>query len=91
MWVKKDREIAMISITHVLAEIADLKLGKATHAYVMRNWKCGKSGVPLSTALIDMYAKCKNLAYARRVFDGILKQCNKHVRFAQTNQLVHYR
>ncbi|XP_028198080.1 pentatricopeptide repeat-containing protein At1g11290, chloroplastic-like [Glycine soja] len=67
----KPSEIAMISITHVLAELADLKLGKAMHAYVMRNWKCGKSGVPLSTALIDMYAKCKNLAYARRVFDGM--------------------
>ena len=53
----KPSEIGMISITHVLAELADLKLGKAMHAYVMRNGKCGKSGVPLCTALIDMYVK----------------------------------
>ena len=63
----------MISITHVLAELANLKLGKAMHAYVMRNGKCGKSGVPLCTALINMYVKCENLAYARRVFDGLSK------------------
>lgn len=65
----KPSEIAMISITHVFAQLADLKLGKAMHAYVIRNGKCGKSGVPLSTALIDMYIKCENLVCARRVFD----------------------
>ncbi|KAL5158658.1 Pentatricopeptide repeat-containing protein, chloroplastic [Glycine soja] len=69
----KPSEIRMISITHVLAELADLKLGKAMLAYVMRNGKCGKSGVPLCTALIDKYVKCENLAYARRVFDGLSK------------------
>jgi len=69
----KPSEIGMISITHVLAELANLKLGKAIHAYVMRNGKCGKSGVPLCTALIDIYVKCEILAYARRVFDGLSK------------------
>ncbi|CAJ1948970.1 unnamed protein product [Sphenostylis stenocarpa] len=64
-------EIAMISITHVLAELDDLKLGKAMHAYVMKNGKCGKSGVSPSTALIDMYVKCENLAYATRLFNGL--------------------
>ena len=69
----KPSEIGIISITHVLAELAYLKLGKAMLAYVMRNGKCGKSGVPLCTALINMYVKCENLAYARRVFDGLSK------------------
>jgi len=64
-------EIAMISITNVLAELADLKLGKAMHAYVIRKVKYGKSEVPMSTGLIDMYVKCENLAYATRVFDGL--------------------
>ncbi|KAK7386156.1 hypothetical protein VNO78_26179 [Psophocarpus tetragonolobus] len=64
-------EITMISITHVLAELAHLKMGKAMHAYVIRNGKCGKLVVPLSTALIDMYVKYENLAYARRLFDGM--------------------
>ncbi|KAL2319851.1 hypothetical protein Fmac_028820 [Flemingia macrophylla] len=67
----KPSEIAMVSMTHVFAQLADLKLGKAMHAYLIRNGKCGKSGVPLSTALIDMYGKCENLAYARRLFDGL--------------------
>ena len=69
----KPSEIGMISITHVLAELADLKLGKAMLSYVMKNGKCGKLGVPLCTSLIDMYVKCENLAYARRVFDGLSK------------------
>ena len=38
----KPSEIGMISITHVLEELADLKLGKAMLAYVMRNGKCEK-------------------------------------------------
>lgn len=67
----KPSESAMISTIHVFAELADLKLGKAMHAYVMRNRNYGKSGVCLSTALIDMYVKCSNLAYARRLFDGL--------------------
>ncbi|XP_027337139.1 pentatricopeptide repeat-containing protein At4g21065-like [Abrus precatorius] len=67
----KPSKIALISMIHVFAELADSKLGKALHGYVIRNGNCGKSGVPLSTALIDMYAKCTNLAYARRVFDGV--------------------
>ncbi|KAK7350463.1 hypothetical protein VNO77_09135 [Canavalia gladiata] len=67
----KPSEVAMISIVHVFAELTDLKLGKALHAYVIRNSNCGKSGVPLSTALVDMYGKCKNLAYARRIFNGL--------------------
>ena len=36
----KPSEIGMISITHVLAKLADFKLGKAMFAYVMRNGKC---------------------------------------------------
>ncbi|XP_057444076.1 pentatricopeptide repeat-containing protein At2g02980, chloroplastic-like [Lotus japonicus] len=68
---QRPSEIAMISIVHVLAELADQKLGKAMHGYVMRSRNCGKSGVPLSTALIDMYVKCKDLAYARRFFNGL--------------------
>lgn len=64
-------ETAMLSITHVLAELAELKLGKAMHGYVIRNVKFGKSEVPLSTGLIDMYVKCGNLGYAKRIFDGL--------------------
>jgi len=64
-------ETALLSITHVLAELAELKLGKAIHGYVIRNVKYGKSEVPLSTGLIDMYVKCGNLAYATKIFYGL--------------------
>ncbi|ESW06411.1 hypothetical protein PHAVU_010G045800 [Phaseolus vulgaris] len=64
-------EIAMINITHVLAEFADLKMGKVVLGYVIRNVKYGKSGAFLSPGLIDMYVKCGNLACATRLFDGL--------------------
>ncbi|KAI4295563.1 hypothetical protein L6164_035598 [Bauhinia variegata] len=64
-------EVAMISMVNVFADFADLKLQKAMHAYVVRNRSYGNSVVPLTTALIDMYAKCANLVYARRLFDRL--------------------
>ncbi|KAE9611203.1 hypothetical protein Lal_00012044 [Lupinus albus] len=68
----KPNESAMISIIHVFAELGNLKLGKAVHAYVMRNrYYYVKSEASLSTCLIDMHVKCSNLAYARRLFDGL--------------------
>ena len=42
-------------------------------AYVITNGKCGKSGVPLCTALIDMYVKCENVAFMTRVLYGLCK------------------
>ncbi|KAJ7973565.1 Pentatricopeptide repeat [Quillaja saponaria] len=71
----KPSEIAMISMVNLSADLADIKLGKTMHAYVLRNSNHEKLGVPLTTSLIDMYAKCVNLAYARRLFDG-LSQAN---------------
>ncbi|XP_028781121.1 pentatricopeptide repeat-containing protein At4g21065-like [Neltuma alba] len=67
----KPSEAAMINMTDVFAECADLKLGKAMHAYVVRNQNYEKSGVPLTTALIDMYAKCNTITYAKRLFDRL--------------------
>ncbi|KAI9128382.1 hypothetical protein K1719_001375 [Acacia pycnantha] len=64
-------EAAMINMTDVFAKCADSKLGKAMHAYVVRNQNYEKSRVRLTTALIDMYAKCNNIAYAKMLFDGL--------------------
>ncbi|CAL0324341.1 unnamed protein product [Lupinus luteus] len=68
----KPSESAIISTIHVFAELGYLKLSKAMHAYVIRNMNYYvKSEGSLSTSLIDMHVKCSNLAYARRVFDGL--------------------
>ncbi|XP_019462517.1 PREDICTED: pentatricopeptide repeat-containing protein At3g22690-like [Lupinus angustifolius] len=68
----KPSESAIISTIHVFAELGNLKLCKAMHAYVIRNMNYYmKSEASLSTSLINMHVKCSNLSYARRVFDGL--------------------
>ncbi|XP_031258316.1 pentatricopeptide repeat-containing protein At4g31070, mitochondrial-like [Pistacia vera] len=64
-------EVAMINMVNLFADIANIEMGKAIHACVMRNGKNEKLGVALATSLIDMYAKCGNLASAKRLFDGL--------------------
>ncbi|KAK9292847.1 hypothetical protein L1049_020827 [Liquidambar formosana] len=70
----KPSEVAMISMVNLFADIANEQLGKPMHAYVIRNWNTGQMGVPITTALIDMYVKCGNLASARRLFKGLTQK-----------------
>ncbi|KAF4377312.1 hypothetical protein G4B88_011147 [Cannabis sativa] len=41
------------------------------HCYVMSNSNIKQVGVHSDTSLIDMYAKCGNLTYAERLFNGL--------------------
>nr|KYP66114.1 Pentatricopeptide repeat-containing protein At1g08070 family [Cajanus cajan] len=70
----KPSEIAMISITHVFAQLADLKLGKAMHAYVTRNGNGFTLSLVLATAFIDMYGKCGDARSARSVFGSFKRK-----------------
>lgn len=64
-------EVAMISMANLFAGIANMRIAKAMHAYVIRNSKNEQMGVPITTALMDMYAKCGNLGSARQLFNGL--------------------
>ncbi|XP_004304765.1 PREDICTED: pentatricopeptide repeat-containing protein At1g11290-like [Fragaria vesca subsp. vesca] len=70
----KPSEVAMISMIGLFADIADVKMAKAMHCYVVRNSANEKLVVPVTTALVDMYVKCGNLGYARRLFDGLAEK-----------------
>ncbi|KAL5566899.1 hypothetical protein UlMin_030063 [Ulmus minor] len=70
----KPSEIAVISMVNLFADLADVKMGKAMHGYVVRNSKNEKLGVPIGTALIDMYAKCGSLASAEKLFNGLAQK-----------------
>ncbi|KAF7810954.1 pentatricopeptide repeat-containing protein [Senna tora] len=72
----KPSEAAVISMVNVFSDPSDLKYGKAMHAYVLRNLQKydEKFNVPLATALIDMYTKCTNLTYAKRLFSGLMSE-----------------
>ncbi|XP_031504616.1 pentatricopeptide repeat-containing protein At2g22070-like [Nymphaea colorata] len=62
-----------ITLTSALAACADLKRqmqGKQIHAYVLRNWL--EQNVFLSSALVDMYAKCQDMSSATKTFCRIV-------------------
>ncbi|XP_020248733.1 pentatricopeptide repeat-containing protein At1g20230-like [Asparagus officinalis] len=61
-----------VSITSVLSVCTDLKLldsGKEIHGYVLRN--DFESNVFVSSALVDMYAKCEDMVSATKTFGAI--------------------
>lgn len=70
----KPSGIAMISMVNLFSDLADTKMGKAMHGYVVRNSDYGKLGVPITTALIDMYAKCGNFACSEMLFNGLTQK-----------------
>lgn len=67
-------QIAMISMVNLFADLTNVKLAKMMHGYVVRNMNNEKMRVPITTSLLDMYAKCGNLAYARWLFDGLTQK-----------------
>ncbi|KAF4357851.1 hypothetical protein G4B88_003585 [Cannabis sativa] len=69
----KPSEIAMNSMINLFANLRHLILEKVMHCYVMRNSNNKKVGVHSDTSLIDMYAKCGNLTYVERLFNGAVK------------------
>lgn len=70
----KPSEVAMICMVNLFSDLADLKMGKTMHGYVLRNSNYGKLGVPITTALIDMYSKCGNSASSGRLFNGLTEK-----------------
>ncbi|PKI32143.1 hypothetical protein CRG98_047461, partial [Punica granatum] len=68
-------DVVMITMGNLFASLGNSGLAKATHACVIRNSSDEEMmRVPLTTALIDMHAKCKNLPIARRLFDGLIEK-----------------
>ncbi|CAL4926493.1 unnamed protein product [Urochloa decumbens] len=62
----------LVSLLPLLAQHEALPRGKSVHAYCLR--ACldqEEEQVLVGTALLDMYAKCKHLNYACRVFHGM--------------------
>lgn len=61
--------VTYASVLKALSGLAAFEYGRQVHGHVLR---CEQSMyVVLQNSLIDMYSKCGNLTYARRVFDKI--------------------
>ncbi|KMT15388.1 hypothetical protein BVRB_3g060920 [Beta vulgaris subsp. vulgaris] len=61
--------VTYASLLTALSGLAALDHGKQVHSHILR-WEL-PSYVVLHNSMIDMYAKCGNLMYARRVFDSM--------------------
>eukprot|EP01018_Ginkgo_biloba_P037415 Gb_09416 [translate_table: standard] len=63
--VKPD-SVTMVCLLQACTCLGDLKRGKAVHGYIIR--RDFATVVSVGTSLIDMYAKCKNIDSAGRLF-----------------------
>lgn len=56
-----------------MVEVGALRFGRSVHGYLIRNDFCnGDNLEALETSILNMYAKCGNIASARRCFDRIV-------------------
>uniref|UniRef100_A0A3B6FSE8 DYW domain-containing protein n=1 Tax=Triticum aestivum TaxID=4565 RepID=A0A3B6FSE8_WHEAT len=68
-------EVTMVSVISACAKAGALDLGRWVHAFIDR--KGITVDLELSTALIDMYAKCGLIERARLVFDAMVERDTK--------------
>ncbi|KAK9677873.1 hypothetical protein RND81_11G173300 [Saponaria officinalis] len=64
--------LILMTLLGACAVQASLRLGKQTHAYLLRIGV--KMDEKLLNAEIDMYSKCGHLTYAKRIFSGITER-----------------
>lgn len=64
----RPNKVSLVSVLPACGLLAGLTGGKQVHAFSVKMEL--NDYVPLCNALIDMYAKCGSLDYARRVFDN---------------------
>uniref|UniRef100_A0A1J3J441 Pentatricopeptide repeat-containing protein n=1 Tax=Noccaea caerulescens TaxID=107243 RepID=A0A1J3J441_NOCCA len=64
--------ITIVSVLPAVSALGSMGIGKEIHGYSMRAGF--DSLVNISTALVDMYAKCGYLKTARELFDGMLER-----------------
>lgn len=62
-------DVTVVSVLPAIADLGALDLGNWVYEFVKRK-KLDRSG-NVSTALVDMYAKCGEIEKARRVFDDV--------------------
>lgn len=74
--------VTVVSVLPAIADLGALDLGNWVHEFVIR--KKMNTAINVSTALVDMYAKCGEFTKARKVFDSIVKK-----ETATWNALIH--
>ncbi|CAA7388770.1 unnamed protein product [Spirodela intermedia] len=67
------------SVLSACAQLKEPGLGKGLHGFLLRGGLLDEADAILETALLDMYAKCGEMIYARRVFDKMPERSNSGV------------
>ncbi|PRQ46491.1 putative tetratricopeptide-like helical domain-containing protein [Rosa chinensis] len=60
--------VTLASLMSAFADTRNLKFGKEAHCYCIRNNLEGD--VVVSSSIVDLYAKCEKIDYARRAFES---------------------
>eukprot|EP01018_Ginkgo_biloba_P039144 Gb_08834 [translate_table: standard] len=68
----KPNLVTAVSVLPACSHLSALQQGKQLHGYTIRNEL--ESDVVLGNALIDMYAKCGRMDFARRLFEKMYKR-----------------
>ncbi|KAL5979915.1 hypothetical protein ACLOJK_039027 [Asimina triloba] len=61
--------VTCLSLCRVCSNLASIKQAKFAHGFIIRAFSTPE--LAIETALVDLYVKCGNLEYARRIFDSM--------------------
>eukprot|EP01018_Ginkgo_biloba_P011802 Gb_29543 [translate_table: standard] len=64
--------VSMLGVLQAYSQLGALQQGKVTHGYVIR--RSFELDVVVGTTLIDMYAKCGSIDFARQLFEKMSKR-----------------
>ena len=59
--------VTLLAVVCACSKLASFQQARFVHGYVIRNYF--QDQVLIENSLVDLYVKCGNLVYARRVFD----------------------
>ncbi|KAF8107700.1 hypothetical protein N665_0118s0064 [Sinapis alba] len=67
-------EYAVLGLLVCCGRLSDVRLGKGVHGWIERRKPGSSSNLILWNALLDMYFKCRDSGFAKRVFDMMTKK-----------------
>lgn len=68
--------VTITSVLSVCSKISSHVLGRVLHGFTLRGGLLDKADIVMGTSLLDMYAKCGKLGYAKRVFHCMTERNN---------------
>ncbi|KAF5454233.1 hypothetical protein F2P56_023913 [Juglans regia] len=61
--------VSLLSVIHACSNLASFQQARFIHGFITRGFL--ENQISVETALVDLYVKCGNLLYARKIFDNM--------------------